>query len=319
MFLKVVKQSISFGDMIALYNATNNLSGNLSFVSSMVPELLTDALYINRLRMFLGYETKMINGSQPIPETIGTIEFKGVSFAYGDETVLNDISMTIQPGEKVAIVGYNGAGKTTLVKLLMRLYDPTKGEILLNGINIKEYDLASYRSIIGTVFQDYQIFASLLSENVSMDIDEGRDEQKIEALIKSGYITDSGEGPGALSTPLTKEFDNDGVNLSGGESQKVAIARTFYKSADYLVFDEPSSALDPISESNVYESMRNASEGKTVVFISHRLSSTQMADRVYMFEGGRVIEEGSHGELIEKGGKYAEMFELQAERYRGAF
>jgi len=312
--LKIVRQSIGFGDIMALFNASRNLQGNVLEIADKVPQLLTDTLYIERLRKFLEYEPAIKSGSLPVPQRPGTIEFKNVSFAYGGEPVLQNVSLTIKPGEKIAIVGYNGAGKTTLVKLLMRLYDPTEGEILLDGVNIKEYELAGYRRKIGAVFQDYQIFAATLYDNVAMDTTEGQQESVKAALAQSGF-TDTLP----LDTPLTREFMDNGVNLSGGESQKVAIARIFFKSADYMIFDEPSSALDPISEYNIYNAMRDASVGKTVVFISHRLSSTKMADKIYMFENGKIIEAADHDTLMGNNGKYAEMFNMQAERYRSAY
>ncbi|MCL2772185.1 MAG: ABC transporter ATP-binding protein/permease [Oscillospiraceae bacterium] len=313
-FLKIVRQSIGFGDIMALFNASRNLQGSIFDITDKVPYLLTDTLYIERLRKFLEYEPVIKSGSLPVPESPCAIEFKNVKFAYNDEPVLQNVSMTIKPGEKIAIVGYNGAGKTTLVKLLMRLYDPTDGEILLDGVNIREYDLAEYRRKIGAVFQDYQIFAATLYDNVVMDTSEKHNDTARAALTKSGFAETL-----PLETPLTREFMDDGVNLSGGESQKVAIARTFFKSADYMIFDEPSSALDPISEYNVYNAMRDASVGKTVIFISHRLSSTKMADKIYMFENGKIIEAGDHDTLMANNGKYAEMFNMQAEKYRSSY
>ena len=299
---------------MALFNATKSLHGNIVGIAEQVPQLITDTLYIERMRKFLKYEPVIKGGSLPAPETPCAIEFKNVSFAYDNAPVLQNVSLNINPGEKIAIVGYNGAGKTTLVKLLMRLYDPTNGEILLGGVNIKEYELAGYRRKIGAVFQDYQIFAATLYDNVVMDTVEGQQESVRAALAKSGFADSL-----PLETPLMREFMDNGVNLSGGESQKVAIARTFFKSADYMIFDEPSSALDPISEYNIYNAMRDVSVGKTVVFISHRLSSTKMADKIYMFERGKIIEAADHDTLMGNNGKYAEMFKMQAEKYRSAY
>lgn len=313
-FLKIVRGSIGFGDLMALFNATRSLHGNIVGTAEGVPHLITDTLYIERLRKFLEYEPVIKSGSLPVPERPCTIEFKNVSFAYGGEPALQNVSLTIKPGEKIAVVGYNGAGKTTFVKLLMRLYDPTEGEILLDGKNIREYDLAGYRRKTGAVFQDYQIFAATLYDNVAMDTSEGQQESVRAALAKSGFA-----GAPPLDTPLTREFSDDGVNLSGGESQKTAIARAFFKSADYMVFDEPSSSLDPISEYNIYNAMRGASVGKTVIFISHRLSSAKIADKIYMFENGKIIETGNHETLMGRSGKYAEMFNMQAEKYRSAY
>jgi ATP-binding cassette subfamily B protein len=313
-FQKIVRQSIGFGDIVALYNAINNLYWSVFDITQQVPGLLTDTLYIERLRKFLEYKSVIESGSLPVPQQSCAIEFRNVSFAYDDKPVLQNVSFTITPGEKIAIVGYNGAGKTTLVKLLMRLYDPMEGEILLDGVNIKEYDIAEYRQKIGTVFQDYQIFAATLYDNVVMDTAEGQEENVKAALAQSGFADTL-----ALETPLTREFMDNGVNLSGGESQKVAIARAFFKSSDYMIFDEPSSALDPISEYNIYNAMRDVSVGKTVIFISHRLSSTKIADKIYMFENGKIIEAADHDTLMGNNGKYAEMFKMQAEKYRSAY
>jgi len=314
-FMKVVRQSIGFGDIMVLFNAARNLSYSISGLTENIPSLLTDTLYIKRLQKFLEYESDIRSGGLTIPESLYSIELKNVSFAYGNETVLHNISLSIESDEKIAIVGYNGAGKSTLVKLLLRLYDPTEGEILLNGVNIKEYDLAEYRRVIGAVFQDYQIIAATLFDNVVMDVldecDETINKSVVEALERSGF-TDTLP----LYTPLTREFFDNGVNLSGGESQKVAIARLFFKSAGCMVFDEPSGSLDPISEYNVYNAIWDASAGKMVVFISHRLSSTKMADRIFMFERGRVIETGDHDALMaQQDSKYAEMFRKQAESF----
>jgi ATP-binding cassette subfamily B protein len=313
-FMKIVRQSIGFGDIAALYNALNNLYWSTIDITEQIPELITDTLYIERLRKFLEYQSVIETGSLPVPQQPCAIEFVNVSFAYDDMPVLQNISLVIKPGEKIAIVGYNGAGKTTLVKLLMRLYDPTAGEIRLNGVNIKEYDLAEYRRKIGAVFQDYQIFAATLYDNVVMDNLEGCEKNVRAALAQSGFADML-----PLETPLTREFMDNGVNLSGGESQKVAIARAFFKSADYMIFDEPSSALDPISEYNIYNAMRDASAGKTVIFISHRLSSTKMADKIYMFENGNIIEAADHDTLMNSNGKYGKMFKMQAEKYRSTY
>ena len=313
-FLKVVRQSIGFGDIVALFNAIKSLHWEINGTKEQALELYADTLYIERLRQFLEYESAIVSGNLPVPQKPCIIEIKDVSFAYGGEPVLQNVSLIIKPGEKIAIVGYNGAGKTTLVKLLMRLYDPTEGEILLDGVNIKEYCLTGYRRKIGTVFQDYQIFAATLYDNVVLDTSKGHKKNVKAALAKSGFAE-----PLPVETPLTREFMDDGVNLSGGEAQKVAIARTFFKQADYLIFDEPSSALDPISEYNMNNAMRDASVGKTVVFISHRLSSTKMADKIYMFENGKIIEAADHDTLMKNDGKYAEMFKMQAKRYRSAY
>jgi ATP-binding cassette subfamily B protein len=226
--------------------------------------------------------------------------------------------MSLKKGEKIAIVGYNGAGKTTLIKLLMRLYDPSDGQVLMNGKDIREYNLEEYKSRIGTVFQDYKMFSATIAENVvNGEYDPENDrETVIKALDAAGFGEKLSELENGIDTMLTREFDEKGTNLSGGEQQKVAIARVFAKPFELIIMDEPSSALDPIAEYNLNQAILQYAADKTVIFISHRLSTTRMADRIYMFDSGVLSEYGSHEELMELNGKYAEMFNLQAENYR---
>ena len=223
-------------------------------------------------------------------------------------------------GEKIALVGYNGAGKTTLIKLIMRLYDPSRGEILLDGVNIKDYDVEKYRHSIGTVFQDFKIFGGSVVENVLLDLNDGEDDSAVtekvrKALTHSGLWERIQSLPNGLDTQLTTEFAKDGVNLSGGESQKLAIGRVFYKDAGLIILDEPSSALDPIAEYQLNHSMLEATENKTVIFISHRLSTTRLADRIFLLEKGRIAEQGTHEELLARNGRYAAMWRAQAGQY----
>ncbi len=241
-----------------------------------------------------------------------------MSFAYGNryDMLLKEIDLHVRPGEKIALVGYNGAGKTTLVKLLMRLYDVKSGEILADGTDIRKYDVAKYRGTIGTVFQDFQIFGGNIKENVILNVEECGDEARIrQALTDSGLISRVNALPAGLDTQLTTEFSKEGVNLSGGESQKLAIARVFYKNAGLMILDEPSSALDPIAEYQLNHAMMEATKDKSVIFISHRLSTTRLADRIIMLENGQIVEQGSHEELLQLNGKYAQMWKVQAGAY----
>lgn len=325
-------------------------------LADSLTELPKHALYIEKYFKFLEHENRLLSGRDPVP-AFESLTFEDVSFTYAsvftDEetklaaeireferkekgtaepddgekspvarpTVLRHVSFTIRKGEKTAIVGYNGAGKTTLIKLVMRLYDPTEGRILYNGRDIREYDLRQYRERIGAVFQDYRIFAATLGENVMGGGYEPtpENESRIRDALESATFTDRLETlEQGLETPLTREIHKEGVNLSGGEAQKVAIARVFVRPYDLIIMDEPSSALDPVAEYELNHSILNAADSRdrTVIFISHRLSTTRFADRIFLFANGELSEQGSHDDLIAMNGKYAEMFGMQAERYR---
>ncbi|RII35485.1 ABC transporter ATP-binding protein [Clostridium chromiireducens] len=321
LFIAVVKQSISAGTVIALLSSARRMKSNLKGISNLIPQFQQNSLYIEKMRAFLDYKEviKNIDNAKSVPKEPSLLELKNVSFAYSEKSgeILKNISINIRPYEKIAFVGYNGAGKTTLTKLLMRLYDVSKGEILLNNVNIKNYELESYRNSFGTVFQDYQIFAANIAENVIMDeVTNNEKDIIINALENSGFTDKLTSYKNGICTPLTREFEENGVNISGGEAQKIAIARVFAKPCQIIILDEPSSALDPISEYNLNQTMLEAAANKTVIFISHRLSSARMADRIYMLEKGEIIEQGSHEELMNFDGKYAEMFNLQAEKYK---
>ncbi len=323
-FLVLVKKSISFGDFFSLYSGTFELTGVLYSFSYTVTSFQKLSLYIERFRMFLDYEPKMKDGNKNIPEKSEdvTIEFKDVTFKYdgADEPTLYNINLNIKPREKIALVGYNGAGKTTLVKLLMRLYDVTDGSISMNNIDIREFSREDYYNCFGVVFQDFKLFAAMISENVMMDRIKPEDEQEVlNALSKSDFNSKLEKLPDGISTVLTREFDKAGVNLSGGEAQKVAISRIFPRNSKVVILDEPSSALDPVTEYYINQSMLKAAENKTIIYISHRLSTTKMADRIIMLENGRIIEEGSHEQLMGINGKYAKMFNIQAKKYNLQF
>jgi ATP-binding cassette subfamily B protein len=287
--------------------------------SETYPFACETSLYVSKIREFLNYKPKIVsNVNLDVAKNAKEIELENVSFAYGksEDMIIKDMALHIKPGEKIALVGYNGAGKTTLVKLLMRLYDTKGGSIKADGRDIKDYDTKKYRDSIGTVFQDFQIFAGTVKENVVLDVADDINESGIKkALEESGLlerIERFGEG---LNTELTTEFSDKGVNLSGGESQKLAISRVFYKDAGLMILDEPSSALDPIAEYQLNHAMLEATGDKTVIFISHRLSTTRIADRIIMLENGKIVEQGTHEELLSMNGKYAQMWKVQAGAY----
>ncbi len=314
-----VLHAISYSSVVILFNSFSGLKRSLRTITEIYPYASETSLYIDKIRNFLNYQPKIVSNKKlDVPKSPKTFNMNNVSFAYkeGEKRVINNINMTIKPYEKIALVGYNGAGKTTLIKLLMRLYDVQEGTISLDGINIKEYKVDQYHDHVGTVFQDYMLYAATVKENVLMDNAEGIPEKPVmTALEQSGFAQRLQSFKLGLDTPLTAEFEDDGVNLSGGEAQKIAISRAFYKDSSLIILDEPSSALDPIAEYQLNQSMLEAAANKTVVFISHRLSTTRLADKIFMLENGRIIEEGSHDELLRLNGKYAEMWRVQAGQY----
>ncbi len=318
-YCAAVLHRISYSNVAVMRGTANRMKNRMRQFSDVFPKMEEISMYVQKMKNFLDIEPKIVStDKKPLPEKPTEIELRNVSFGYNEKDgyILNNVSMKLDPYSKIAIVGYNGAGKTTLIKLIMRLYDPNEGEILLDGVNIKEYDVEEYRRKIGTVFQDFKIFAATVKENVLLDFAEsGKDEDVLKAIEKSGFVERLETLSDGLQTNLTTEFEENGVNLSGGEGQKLAVARVFYKDANLIILDEPSSALDPIAEYHLNHSMLTAAENKSVVFISHRLSTTRIADRIYMLEKGRIIEEGSHAELLERKGKYAEMWRVQAGQY----
>ena len=318
-----VLHTVNYSDAVILFNRTGSLRGSMSRFADLGPKAHENSMFVDKIRAFLNYEPRLKNNEgDAVPEGAGELKLEHVTFKYSESgrKVLDDISLSVKPGEHIAIVGYNGAGKTTLIKLLMRLYDPTSGSISYHGRNITELCPNDYHKRIGVVFQDYQMFGANLAENVVMD-DLPKDELDTHAPQITAALTDAGFAqklarlPDGLFTQVTTEFDKKGVDFSGGESQKVAISRAFYKKADILIMDEPSSALDPIAEYELNKAMESAAKGKTVFYISHRLSTTRDADRIIMLERGRIIEEGTHTELLARNGKYAEMWNAQAGKY----
>ena len=314
-----VLHSISFSTVAILYGSYGRLKNSMRVFSETYPFACETSLYVSKIREFLNYEPKIVSKENLVPTyDAKEIELDKVSFAYGknQEMLIKNLDLHVKPGEKIALVGYNGAGKTTLVKLLMRLYDTKGGVIKVDGRDIKEYDAKKYRETIGTVFQDFQIFAGTVKENVVLDVADHAEEDGVRrALSESGLLERIGKFEKGLDTELTTEFSKEGVNLSGGESQKLAISRVFYKNAGLMILDEPSSALDPIAEYQLNHAMLEATGDKTVIFISHRLSTTRIADRIIMLEKGSIVEQGTHEELLAMDGKYAQMWKVQAGAY----
>lgn len=312
----LIKESITPGDFVATFNGAHSVAMSFQFLTVWALARFSEqAKMIDKYREFLNADFKIKNGGEEAKKTEPKeITIKNLSFTYpnNDKPTLEGINLTIKPYEKIALVGYNGAGKTTLTNLLLRLYDATEGEILIDGENIKNATADSHRDRFAAVFQDFQIFACSLGENVALDVNP--DEARVfDALKHSGFNKELKNG---INSELLREFDDEGIMMSGGELQKTAIARAFYKDCPYVILDEPSANLDPVAEYNLNQAMIEAAQHKTVIFISHRLSTTVNADKIYVMENGRIIESGSHAELMELGGTYAYMFNLQAEKYK---
>ena len=315
----IVTKDLPIADFTVLVTAINSLRGSIDNIVEQLSDLQSESLYFGNLRDFMNYENRIVSGNRGI-DKIESIEFRDVSFTYpgAKKPSLEHVSLRIDGSQTVAVVGKNGAGKSTFVKLLLRFYDPTEGKILINGVDLREYDLGSYRERIGTVFQDYKVFALSVNENVLCRECETPEDAALarSAMEASGAWDKIRTLPDGADTVLTREFDDKGVGLSGGERQKVATARMFAHAFDAAVLDEPSSALDPIAEYKMYESLIDRTRDRMVIYISHRLSSAVLSDNIFVFEDGRVVERGTHEALMASGGVYAEMFAMQASAYR---
>ena len=313
-----VTGSISLAELTIMTSLMVAMTWILIRVFENIMEVLKNGMFINNLKGFLEYEEKIpedFDGEMPDPD-FKSLEFQNVSFSYKDKEILHNLSFRVNKGEIAALVGHNGAGKTTIIKLMLRLYDPDAGVILYNGKDIKTYNLKAYRDIFATTFQDFKLFGMTVKENVLMGRHyENEDELVKEALKKADVLERIEKLEHGIDSVMTKEFDENGTVLSGGESQKVAVARTFIKNAPMKIFDEPSSALDPIAEYELFNSIIGEAKDHTMLFISHRLSSVKNCDKVFMLENGTLIEEGTHTELMKKNGSYAAMYKKQAMNY----
>lgn len=311
----LVKKSLSAGDFVASFNGAYQIAMSVNFLTVWALSAFSErGKMIEKYREFLSTEPKLSDGTESAPcAAPETIEIKDLSFTYpgNDTPTLRDVNLTIRPYEKIALVGYNGAGKTTLTNLLLRLYDPTEGSITIGGQDIRAVSRESHIDRFAAVFQDFQTYACTIGENVALDKDPDAD-RVLQSLEKTTFRKPLPDG---VDTELLREFSDSGVMLSGGESQKMAVARAFYKNCPYVILDEPSANLDPIAEYELNRAMLEGAAHKTVIFISHRLSTTVGADRIYVMENGRIVESGSHAELMAKDGTYAYMFRLQAKKY----
>ncbi len=321
---------ISLGEVALIFQAVERSRAALDQISTIGSRMAGDAVYLDTLFGFLDLQPGDVEGSLTRPESklqpldkqlspTGRIEFRHVTFRYpsDNQPVLHDISFHIEKGQVCALVGENGAGKTTLIKLLARLYDPTEGQILLDGRDLREYDLEEYRRQMGVIFQDFNRYDLTVRENIGLGCVEAiADIGRVRTAARLGGAEGLIENfPQGVETVLGKRFEG-GVDLSGGEWQKIALSRAFMREANLLILDEPTSALDAYAESEVYDRFAELTHGKTTVFVTHRLSSVKMAQKILVLKKGRLIEAGSHEELLTKGGEYTRMFTLQAERYQ---
>lgn len=316
-FLFAVKGTITLAQLTVMTSMMVAMTWILIDLFNDILTVMKNGVFINNLRGFIEYEEKIPEDLDGImPTGFESLEFDHVCFSYKDEETIKDLSFTIRKGQKIALVGHNGAGKTTIIKLLLRLYDPGSGAIRLNGTDIREYNLHAYRELFATTFQDFAIFGLSVRDNVLMGRKfDDPDAAAKDALKKAGVWEAVSELENGLDTIMTKEFDEKGAILSGGQSQKLAVSRTFAQPAPVKIFDEPSSALDPIAEYDLFKNIMKEADGHTLVFISHRLSSVKNCDEVLMLENGTLIEQGTHETLAKKNGKYAAMYKKQAMNY----
>ena len=315
---QVATSYITLGDFTMYFNAVNTFNNVLNSAVDIVLEITHYTAFYDDFEKYSNVPRDMRTGKENAEALVlkgrCEIEFCNVSFTYPGqkEPTLKNISVRIPFGQKISIVGENGAGKTTFVKLLTRLYDPTEGQILLNGVDIRKLDYDSYMKIFAAVFQDFQLFKRSVRDNIVLG-DKNVDENRVDSVFRMSGLTR--EWKKGLDTQLYKDFDGDGVVPSGGEAQKLAICRAYYKNTAVCVLDEPTAALDPQVECEIYDRFRTLFEGKTVLFISHRLANSRICDRVLVFQSGKIVEDGDHEDLLRKQGLYSELFSMQAQYY----
>lgn len=314
--MNAVRGLLGAGDAVKFAASLYGFWGSLSGFATQAAELRQSAERFGETLDYLEIKDRRSGRAQLEKTDKYTFEFKNVSFKYpGSENyVLKNVSAILRTGERCAIVGRNGSGKTTFIKLLCRLYHPSEGAILLNGVDIEEYFFDSYVRLLAVVFQDFKLFSFALGENVAAS--EAYDAERVEsALETAGFSERFASLEKGCGTALGKNYDEDGISLSGGEAQKIALARALYKDAPFMILDEPTAALDPLAEYEVYSRFNAFTEGKGAVYISHRLSSCVFCDRILVFDEGRIVQSGSHGKLLKEDGPYSRLWNAQAQYY----
>ncbi|MGU8372612.1 ABC transporter ATP-binding protein [Clostridium perfringens] len=316
----VLFRGMGIGDFTMYFSTINGFGDWMKGILDDLANIKAQNMYLDDMREFLEIKSENKEKTRDIPiDSSYEIEFKNVSFKYPktDKYIYKNLSLKIKKGQRLAIVGINGAGKTTFVKLLCRLYEPTSGEILINGINIQSFSKEEYYKILSVVFQDIKTFAFTVAENVSLENLEDVDREKVLHCIEKAGVGDKINSlQKGIDTSLLKILDGEGVELSGGENQKLALARALYKNGKIVILDEPTSALDAVAEYNIYKGFDELIGDKTAIYISHRLASTKFCDVIAFFENGEIVEYGTHEELLKKNGKYSDMFNIQAQYYK---
>lgn len=323
LYQTIVLKTHTFGAFASMFNATNQLKQTIMEFAKILLKLNENCTFINSFIKIINIQSKIFDKdtAKNLPNETKTIQIKNLSFAYDypSSPILKNINITIKKGEKIAITGYNGAGKTSLMKLLLRFYDVSSGQILLDDIDIKEYKLKEYRKSFVAVFQDYQIYATSIEKNITMSNKNisNEEERKLKDIIDEldldWIFQKFNQG---LKTDVTKEFMHNGAVFSGGNEQKLAIARVLYSDSNYVILDEPSSALDPIAEYKLMQTITDKLKDKTIFFITHRLSIARIADQIILIENGKIVENGTHKKLLDLNGIYSKMYKLQASKYK---
>lgn len=315
---KMVNDGLPISDFVLYFGMIAGFSGWLNGFVNEINRIHSTSLIICDMREYLAIKDNSNRGEGvELPTETCEIEFKDVSFKYlnNEKNTLDNISFKINKGEKIAIVGLNGAGKTTMVKLLCGLYRPTEGEVIVDGHSISEYNRDEYYSLFSVVFQDIHLLPVSIAKNIAFD--KNFDEYKLNKTLElSGFMKKVNSLPNGIHNKLLKNMYKDATDLSGGEKQKLGLSRALYKDGKIIVLDEPTAALDPIAENEMYLKYNELTAGRTAVYISHRLSSTRFCDRIFFLDNGKIVEVGSHDELMKKKGKYAEMFDLQSHYYK---
>lgn len=316
--MQCIADRITVGGVQFYINMSEQIKANIETIFNTSLNIYMSSEKIELFRNFIKWEPATLDAGSLVPNVMPHVEFRNVSFKYpnSDIWVLRNCSFTIAPGKRLALVGKNGSGKSTIVKLLCRFYDATEGDIYIDGKSIRSYDIKEYRNVIGVLFQTSNIYAMSLRDNITIGRSFFYNEDALYNAIEfSGVDSLIHRHPGGVGAPLTRRFDETGIELSGGQKQKVALARTFYKDSTFLILDEPSASLDPEAEYMLFEKFLELWQAKSAILISHRLANAALCDDILVLDNGKIAEQGSHAELLDASGLYAKLFLLQAQKY----